>query len=174
MTDTASQEELDYYAGLSERELKNCARTPPALFESLRKEFPFSLDAAATRHDALLARFNVPGLSPHRWDDFDWVWCNPPWTWSKHWVKKAHDHAERGECSSVLLVPTGNSKWMSEFGWRADRREFEARPKFDPPPGLTYSTPRADAQLLIFRAGQLNNDRGKLQVARCDALGRVG
>lgn len=162
-----------FYGNLAEKELKNCARTPQPLFDALHAEFGFTFDAAATRWDTKLERFNSPWDAPFPWSKDERPFSNPPWGWVGQWVKLAHDSCTQSLCFSVQLVPAGvNSKWFRNYGWRAQVRLFERRPAFDPPPGLEYSVPHADAMLLIWDPGQLTNSRDRLQVSLCNALGQ--
>ena len=165
--------EAEYYAGLTQKQLNNCARTKQDLFDSLNEEFGFTLDGAASKWDAKCERFNSQTAATHKWAEGERVWCNPPWTWTRAWVEYALVAAYVG-CLSVMLVPAGlNSRWFSEHGWRAQVRLFERRPEFNPPPGLSYDTrARADAMLLIFDPENLTQSRSKLNVCVCDSLGR--
>ena len=52
-------------------------RTPYRLFHNLHREYSFSLDGAATEHDALLPRF-TDDIHNQSWVG-ERVFCNLPW-----------------------------------------------------------------------------------------------
>ncbi|WP_264831304.1 DNA N-6-adenine-methyltransferase [Escherichia coli] len=56
----------------------DCWRTPPLLFKNLHQEFSFSMDGAATEHDALLPRF-TDDIHNQSWVG-ERVFCNPPYS----------------------------------------------------------------------------------------------
>jgi hypothetical protein len=103
------------------------------VFEPLDREFSFTLDAAAARHNAKCRRFyaRAPwtplqarqcGLWPESWvdhpeaigldglaqpwEDGERVWCNPPFSDIAPWVEKAH----RVRCTVVMLLPANRTE----------------------------------------------------------------
>ncbi|EKK0712571.1 DNA methylase [Shigella flexneri] len=76
----------------------DCWRTPPLLFKNLHQEFSFSMDGAATEHDALLPRF-TDDISRQSWDAKR-VFVNPPFSMAEQFLAKA---PEADVC--VCLVP---------------------------------------------------------------------
>ena len=80
--------------------------TPRAFFDELHAEFGFTLDAAASPHNALCPRYfteESDGLAQ------DWrgevVWCNPPYGRQiGKWIAKAAEEA-RGGATVVMLIP---------------------------------------------------------------------
>ncbi|MCI4967418.1 phage N-6-adenine-methyltransferase [Escherichia coli] len=76
----------------------DCWRTPPLLFKNLHQEFSFSMDGAATEHDALLPRF-TDDISRQSWDG-ERVFCNPPFSMAEQFLSRA---PEADVC--VCLVP---------------------------------------------------------------------
>ncbi|EKA3562465.1 DNA methylase [Escherichia coli] len=73
-------------------------RTPYRLFHNLHREFNFSLDGAATEHDALLPRF-TDDISRQSWVGGR-VFCNPPYSDIPSFLLKA---AEAD--LAVFLIP---------------------------------------------------------------------
>jgi hypothetical protein len=90
--------------------------TPPDVYDPLNQEFHFTLDAAASRHNAKCRRYYTLGPSPlyiarqlsifpeefvgdtdalgfdglaHEWGPGERVWVNPPFSDLEPWVKKA-------------------------------------------------------------------------------------
>lgn len=73
-------------------------RSPSLLFRNLHQEFGFSMDGAATEHDALLPRF-TDDISRQSWLG-EKVFCNPPYSDTKTFLLKA---AEAD--LAVFLIP---------------------------------------------------------------------
>jgi phage N-6-adenine-methyltransferase len=84
------------------------------VFNSLDARFKFTVDAAASVHNALLPRFwtkFTDGLL-QPWEG-ERVWCNPPYSNIRPWVEKA---AKREADLAVLLLPANRT----EQGWWQD------------------------------------------------------
>lgn len=73
-------------------------RTPSLLFRNLHREFSFSLDGAATKHDTLLPRF-TDDIHNQSWDG-ERVFCNPPYSDTKTFLVKASEAD-----LAVFLIP---------------------------------------------------------------------
>ena len=73
-------------------------RTPYRLFRNLHREFSFSMDGAATKHDTLLPRF-TDDIHNQSWVG-ERVFCNPPYSDTKTFLLKA---AEAD--LAVFLIP---------------------------------------------------------------------
>ncbi|HAW5877590.1 TPA: DNA methylase [Escherichia coli] len=73
-------------------------RTPYRLFHNLHREFNFSLDGAATEHDALLPRF-TDDIHNQSWVG-ERVFCNPPYSDTKTFLVKASEAD-----LAVFLIP---------------------------------------------------------------------
>ncbi|EMV7819245.1 DNA methylase [Escherichia coli] len=73
-------------------------RTPYRLFHNLHREFNFSLDGAATEHDALLPRF-TDDIHNQSWDG-ERVFVNPPFSDTKTFLVKASEAD-----LAVFLIP---------------------------------------------------------------------
>ncbi|EJK0751595.1 DNA methylase [Escherichia coli] len=73
-------------------------RTPYRLFRNLHREFGFSIDGAATKHDTLLPRF-TDGIHNQSWDG-ERVFCNPPYSDTKTFLVKASEAD-----LAVFLIP---------------------------------------------------------------------
>ena len=124
-------------------------RTPKSLFDELRQEFDFTIDAAASAENALLPRY---------WDietdamQQDWagerIWCNPPY--GKHQIAFIAKAAERQADVAVLLVParTDSKVWHEYVFPNAEIRFLKGRLCFGP----TYGRAPFPSALLIFRS----------------------
>ncbi|EOU7694321.1 DNA N-6-adenine-methyltransferase [Escherichia coli] len=73
-------------------------RTPYRLFRNLHHEYSFSLDGAATEHDALLPRF-TDDISRQSWVG-EKVFCNPPYSDIPSFLLKASEAD-----LAVFLIP---------------------------------------------------------------------
>lgn len=114
--------------------------TPADVFDPLNKEFGFTLDVAAARHNAKCQRFfakspeetvftraqgdlwkermreqgamGFDGLS-YEWARYEVVWCNPPFSDIAPWVEKAHS----ASCTVVMLLPANRTEqpWWQRY-----------------------------------------------------------
>ncbi|EFK6623497.1 DNA methylase [Escherichia coli] len=73
-------------------------RTPFLIFRNLHREFGFSMDGAATKHDTLLPRF-TDDIHNQSWDG-ERVFCNPPYSDTKTFLVKASEAD-----LAVFLIP---------------------------------------------------------------------
>lgn len=73
-------------------------RTPYRLFRNLHREFGFSMDGAATKHDALLPRF-TDDIHNQSWVG-EKVFCNPPYSDIPSFLLKASESD-----LAVFLIP---------------------------------------------------------------------
>ena len=73
-------------------------RTPYRLFKNLHREFGFTIDVAATEHDALLPRF-TNDIHNQSWVG-ERVFCNPPYSDTKTFLVKASEAD-----LAVFLIP---------------------------------------------------------------------
>lgn len=96
-------------------------RTPAGLFEKLMREFEFTVDAAASKENALLPRFWTIGddALAQSWRG-ERVWCNPPYSNIEPWVNKAWNEMHGGCRRVVMLLPANRC----EQGWWHRHVEF--------------------------------------------------
>ena len=91
--------------------------TPPDIFEDLDRQFAFTLDAAASRHNSKLPRY---------WsqeDDAltkDWqgerIWLNPPYSLVAHFMKKAATEPMKdNDCRVVLVAARIDTEWWHRW-----------------------------------------------------------
>ena len=95
--------------------------TDHKVFEELNNRFRFTIDAAASKHNAKLVRYWTlasDGLK-QSWEG-ERVWCNPPYSNIRPWVEKA---MQREAELSVLLLPANRT----EQAWWQDLIEPERR-----------------------------------------------
>lgn len=99
--------------------------TVAEVFDPLHQRFGFTVDAAASPHNAKLPRFwtvEDDGLA-QSWAG-ERVWCNPPYSRIRPWVEKATIEAG-GAGLVVMLLPANRT----EQGWWQDLIEpYRDRP----------------------------------------------
>lgn len=108
--------------------------TPQSLFDELDERFGFTVDCAASD-----ANHKVDSYYTIRDDALSKKWsgiafCNPPYGREIHkWVKKAHDEAECGNATVVMLIParTDTSYWHDYIFGKADVEFIRGRLKFE-------------------------------------------
>jgi phage N-6-adenine-methyltransferase len=91
--------------------------TPENVFQTMNKEFNFTIDVCALPENSKCKRFFSPienGLK-QSWKN-EICWCNPPYGKEvKDWVKKAYLESFNG-AKTVLLIPVkSNTNWWHEF-----------------------------------------------------------
>jgi phage N-6-adenine-methyltransferase len=142
---------------LSSSEKEWC--TPRDFFAELDKEFHFTLDAAATKENALCANFytaETDGLA-HPWyaPKYGAVFCNPPYGRAiGQWVKKASDEARCQSIPIVMLLParTDTSYFHDYIYHRAgvEIRFLRGRLKFTDSAGTTFWPAPFPSMIVIF------------------------
>lgn len=123
--------------------------TPDWLFESLKNEFQFTIDAAADPENAKCDKYftaSDDGLLQH-WDGV--VWCNPPYGRQiSLWVHKAFLETGNGVTTVLLLPARTDTKWFHDFVLNnAEIRFIKGRLKFG---GEKYNAP-FPSMLVIFK-----------------------
>ncbi|EFO3337002.1 TPA: DNA N-6-adenine-methyltransferase [Escherichia coli] len=127
-------------------------RTPYRLFRNLHREFGFSMDGAATKHDALLPRF-TDDIHNQSWVG-ERVFCNPPYSNTKTFLLKA---AEAD--LAVFLIPyrPHTTYWLKHIFTNPlchEIRILHRAVKYLPPAGhngLVIRSPFASA-IVIFKS----------------------
>jgi len=143
--------------------------TPWDLFDVLNAEFHFTIDVASSHHNTKLHRHFTredDGLA-QSWNN-ERVWCNPPYSDLRTWVKKAWDESDETQLI-VMLLPSNRTEqpWWHElvepFRDLPDRKNYfttrfiRGRVKFVKPGDVK---PRPDSRppfgsvLLIWEGGE--------------------
>jgi phage N-6-adenine-methyltransferase len=113
------------------------------LFDPLKEEFGFVLDAAASAENALAETYYdrlSDGLT-NPW--YESVWCNPPYSDIRPWVEKAHYEIARldGPHVVVMLLPANRTEqaWWQDIvepgrhTGEIETRFMRGRLRFDTP-----------------------------------------
>lgn len=130
-------------------------RTPLVLREQFRKEYKIDLDVAAEEHNALVPRylkdaFAEPWTTESRW------FLNPPYRDILPWVNRAIDQAANHGNQGIMLVPAStDTRWFNDAINSGHCRFwlFRGRIRFEPPEGVTESSPAIGNTLIEFLAG---------------------
>lgn len=100
------------------KEIKDLWQTPSEIFKSMRKEFDFNCDVAASFRNTFIPHNHFGEQYSGEFKDAlncDWDtvnWCNPPYSEIGPWVNKASIEHEKGR-SIVMLIPADTSvKWF--------------------------------------------------------------
>ncbi|ACL06292.1 DNA N-6-adenine-methyltransferase [Desulfatibacillum aliphaticivorans] len=109
----------------------NCEwATPQDLFDSLNKEFHFTLDPCCTIENAKCERFYTKaedGLSQ------DWtgetVFMNPPYSRSEmpKWIQRAYESSLAGSKVVCLLPAKTDTRWFHDFCLKGEIRFIKGR-----------------------------------------------
>lgn len=123
--------------------------TPIKLFEEINGEFSFELDVCANSSNAKCSIFfdkEKDGLSAD-WGD-QVVWMNPPYSNITPWVKKAWEHAFRGNVCVALLPAKTDTQWFHEYIYKLfEIRFIKGRIKF----GDSKENAPFPSMLVIFK-----------------------
>ena len=100
--------------------------TPKDLFDTLNKEFNFTLDVCALPENAKCEKYYTPennGLSQN-WDGI--IWCNPPYGRQiGSWVRRALFASVAGNTVVMLLPARTDTRWFHEYIY--NRKNVEVR-----------------------------------------------
>jgi len=126
--------------------------TPQDFFDALDAEFGFTLDAAASSHNAKCARYwtEEDDALVQRWKGI--VWCNPPYgRVVSDFVKKGFEEAQKGATVVMLLPARTDTRWWHDWVMKAaEIRLVRGRLRFV---GAKSSAPFPSA-VAVFRAGE--------------------
>lgn len=92
--------------------------TPDWLFDLLNAEFHFTLDAAASAHNAKCKRYFTEEQDGRAQDwGQEIVWCNPVWAARllRAWVRKAYEARCSGATVIMLLPNWRGYDWFDEY-----------------------------------------------------------
>jgi len=127
--------------------------TPDELFESVNREFGFTLDAASSHENAKCRRHYTEkedGLSQN-WGG-ETVWVNPPYGKElPKWIQKCAQEGRKQNTTVVMLIParTDTKAFHEHIYGKAEIRFIKGRLKFK---GAKTGAP-FPSMLVVFRGG---------------------
>jgi site-specific DNA-methyltransferase (adenine-specific) len=123
--------------------------TPQWLFDSLDREFGFTLDPCATAENAKCRRFFTAaddGLAQD-WSG-DVVFMNPPYgAVIGRWMQKAFEEAQAGATVVCLVPARTDTGWWHRYAMRGEIRLLRGRLKFG---NARHAAPFPSA-IVVFR-----------------------
>lgn len=128
--------------------------TPQDVYDSLDSEFGFNLDPCATADNHKCETFFTQtdnGLSKN-WGGYR-VFCNPPYSNIKDWVRKAYYEGHKDNTIVVLLIPARtDTKYFHDYIMnRAEIRFIKGRLKF----GDSKNSAPFPSMIVIFRGAKM-------------------
>ena len=125
--------------------------TPQDLFDTLNKEFNFTLDACASPWN-----YKVDNYYSEEDDGLvqPWtgtVWCNPPYGRAiKNWIRKGYESSQQG-ATVVMLIParTDTSYWH-DYVMQGEIVFLRGRIKFVKPDGTGTDPAPFPSAIVIF------------------------
>ena len=111
---------------------KNEWATPQWLFDSLDLEFHFTLDAAASPHNAKCKHYFTEETDGLQQDWSGVVWVNPPYGREVgKWVSKAYHESLKGVTVVMLVFARTDTRWFHDYAYhKAEIRFLKGRLKF--------------------------------------------
>lgn len=93
----------------------NYFETPKWLFDSLNKEFNFTLDLACNADNSKCVNFydeKTNSLIQNWHETSGWLWLNPPYSPLKPWIVKAQEENKKGAKIVVLCPPIITTRYF--------------------------------------------------------------
>ncbi len=107
--------------------------TPLKLFKQLNKEFNFTLDACASLENAKCDNYYTKennGLL-QEWEN-ESVFCNPPYSDIKLWVRKCYQEAKNNKVIVMLIPARTDTKYFHNYIYKiAEIRFIKGRISFE-------------------------------------------
>jgi site-specific DNA-methyltransferase (adenine-specific) len=128
-------------------------QTPKYLFDELNKEFHFTVDAAATKENALCGKYWTKEDDAFKQDwGKEVIYLNPPYGRGVgKWVEKAYESSKDGATVVMLLPVRSDTAWAFDYiHGKAEIRFIRGRLKFGHPDGTCNAAP-FPSWVVIFR-----------------------
>ena len=122
-------------------------QTPPEVYDPLNDEFQFNYDPCPIDWK----EGDADGLAA------DWgtrTFCNPPYSQTAKWIRKAHDEWRKGKTIVMLINAVTDTKAFHDYIYgNAELRFVKGRIKFIDPanPGQRSPAPRP-SMIVVFRS----------------------
>lgn len=124
--------------------------TPQSVFDDLDKEFHFDLDPCATDENHKCSNYFTladDGLQKS-WGGYC-VFCNPPYSKIRYWIKKAYEEAQKDDTTVVMLIPAKtDTRYFHEYIYhKAEIRFIKGRLKF----GNSKNSAPFPSMIVVYR-----------------------
>ena len=119
-------------------------QTPLEIYDPLNSEFNFNFDPCPIDWK----EGDVNGL------DIEWgssTFCNPPYSSTAKWIKKAADESKKGKTVVMLVNAITDTKAFHEYIYnKAEVRFIKGRIKFINPSNPDKRTPNVKASMIVI------------------------
>ena len=119
-------------------------KTPPEIYDTLNNEFNFNYDPCPIDWNY----GDIDGLSS------DWgtrVFCNPPYSQTAEWIKKAYDESRKGKLVVMLINAVTDTKAFHEYIYnKSEIRFIKGRIKFINPDNPSKRSPNVKASMVVI------------------------
>jgi len=132
--------------------------TPQDLYDKLDGEFHFTLDPCASTENHKTEKYFTEADDGLKQEWHGSVFCNPPYSNIKNWVKKAYEEAQKPYCTRVvMLIPArpDTKYWHEYVQFGTDIRFLKGRLKFG---AATNSAPFPSAVVVFTNVVDDDND----------------
>lgn len=135
--------------------------TPQSLFDSLDREFHFTLDVCATAENAKCATFYSPAADGMTREWTGVCWMNPPYGRAIGlWIAKAVREAQAGATVVALLPARTGSAWWQDYVMKATEiRYLRGRTRFE---GAKHNAP-FDSAVAVFKPNEKLAELGRIE-----------
>jgi len=122
--------------------------TPLWLFDSLNREFGFTLDPCSNGENSKCENFYTIADSPLLKDwGSETVYMNPPYSGCKEWMAKAFSASREGATVVCLVSSRTDTSWWHSYAMKGEVRFIKGRLKFE---GAKHNAPFPSA-IVVFR-----------------------
>jgi site-specific DNA-methyltransferase (adenine-specific) len=107
--------------------------TPQDRYDEWNKEFKFNLDACATAENCKYPDYFSLQNDAITMDWWGRVFCNPPYSKVKEFLKKATEEMQKGHCEVIVFLTFANTdtRWFHDYVYgKAEIRFIKGRLKF--------------------------------------------
>ena len=127
--------------------------TPQDFFDTLDREFNFTLDACANNENKKCQDYIPPEIDSLKSEWKGIIWLNPPYTKEIYkWIKKAYESSQDG--NTVVVLMQGRSSdtkgWHDYIMKASEIRYIKGRLAFGLH-GKTYNAPHMSCIIIVFR-----------------------
>jgi len=119
-------------------------QTPPEIYNRLHEEFKFNYDPCPINWkegdtDGLMSEWGTS------------TFCNPPYSATAKWIKKAHDESQKGKLVVMLINAVTDTIAFHQYIYnKAEIRFLKGRIKFINPANPDKRAPNVKASMVVI------------------------